>query len=99
MYAKCTLCGSMAYVCDCTIYPPNEGATSLDDKDIQLLRARLTIAEDTLRAIEEHPACDYSTDPEYYSDDKYQRYMGIKQGHKACATIAREGLKRMEEVK
>jgi len=52
-----------------------------------------------LKAIGGHPACDYSTDPEYYSDDRYQRYMGIKQGHKACATIAREGLKRMEGIR
>jgi hypothetical protein len=84
----------------CHVHTDYSSKTDLCDAcEIKLLRSRLTIAEEMLKAIGGHPACDYSTDPEYYSDDRYQRYMGIKQGHKACATIAREGLKRMEGIR
>ena len=75
------------------------------DKELQLLRSRLTIAMEALRAIEGHehsrfPECDDSYEMTEMEQTGFGQYLsGCGHGHRCCAAIAREGLKKMEEVK
>jgi hypothetical protein len=81
----------------CHVHTDYSSKTDLCDAcEIKLLRSRLTIAEEALKAIWEHEHCD--------ADNVYGTFppggrASYAKGHRCCATIAREGLKRMEEVK
>ena len=72
---------------------------------IDSIRSRLTIAMEALKAIRDHehsrfPECDDSYEMTEMEQTGFGQYLsGCGHGHRCCAAIAREGLKRMEGVK
>ena len=75
----------------CHVHTDYSSKTDLCDAcEINLLRSRLTIAEETLKAIEEDSKTGTVSAQTFHEALNYLRSIN---------TIAREGLKRMEEVR
>ena len=86
MYAKCTRCGAVDYICDCD---------AVIDKDLQ---TKLAAARACLKEIMEHEHCEHPTRGNHAArdtDNAFARqchYEGVMEGHRCCAAIAAKGL-------